>query len=159
VPATGPAAAQTADQGAQPPQFKFDRFGVTRAVFQEVPKTELPEGEKPSGQLRSNLGVKVTVGPGHAEVRFGMTVLPDPRFQPYEIHVEVVGMFSTDNGTDEQLGDFCRANALAILFPYVRELINRISADGRYGSVRLNPANVVALLSESSWSTEPSLPH
>lgn len=145
-----------AETGA-PAQFHFHQFGVVRALFQELPKVPLREGEQATQGLRTNLGAKVMVGGGRAEVRLSVTLLPDPHAKPYEIQVEVVGNFSIENGTDEQLGAFCRINAPTILFPYVRELVSRISADGRYGPIRLNPTNVAAILKEDNWSSESAL--
>jgi preprotein translocase subunit SecB len=142
---------------ATPPRFHFRHFAVTRALFQELPKVALQEGEKPTERLRTNVTAKAMVGDKRAEVRFSMTLLPDPHTQPYEIQVEVVGAFSTEDGSDEQLGTFCRVNAPAILFPYMRELVNRISADGRYGPIRLNPVNIAALLKEDDWVSEQAL--
>ena len=99
-------------------------------------------------------GVSLLSG-GNAEVKLGIALKSDPLVKPYEIELDVVGLFDTPNGTPEQLIDFCRSVAPNILFPYIRQVIDKTTSDGRYGEVRLDPANLSALLPADQWVEEP----
>jgi preprotein translocase subunit SecB len=137
------------------PEFQFERFNVVRLIFQEVPKVALAEGEQWAPPHAIQMSINVTVGVSDAllaQVRLVLGVKPDPRVKPYEIQVEVVGQFSTKNGTRDQLAGFCRSVGPTILFPYVRQLIDGVSSNGRYGKVRLNPTNIQAVLGATEWS-------
>lgn len=131
----------------------FNKFSVLNVVFHEVPRVPLADGE-PIPQaygMQLNLTAAVGINENIAEVRIAANVTPDPKVKPYNIHVEVIGVFSTKNGTPEQLGEFCRQVGPTILFPYIRELVHKTTQDGRYGEVRLNPMNVQQELNKNPW--------
>jgi preprotein translocase subunit SecB len=97
-------------------------------------------------------------GDGRGQVTLFVTVTPDPSRRPYEIQVEVCGRFRTENGSEEQLLNFCKKHAPAILFPYVRQLVHMLSSDGQHGRVRLHPMNLRGALEEDNWTVEQHLP-
>jgi preprotein translocase subunit SecB len=144
--------------------FNFDGFWVDSVSLENAPRAERLEGEekpkkvdctfRPSGQLVVNPEAR------RAELALNVGVAPDPKWQPYVISVRVVGRFSQAAGPIEQFAQFLRMGAPAILFPYIREIIDRLTADGKYGRVRLNPVNIQAMLAwgvEEVISNEPSL--
>jgi preprotein translocase subunit SecB len=142
------------------PVFHFVQYNLLGLVFQQSEKIEAAEGDQPpSGRYPVQLTVNANVGIssekklGH--LRLIVSVVPDPHSQPYNIVVDVMGVFSTQNGTPDQLGAFCRTNAPAILFPYIREIIARTTVDAAFGVVRLDPVNMSELLNQSAWSTGP----
>jgi preprotein translocase subunit SecB len=139
------------------PVFHFKKFSVVRLVFQEVRRPEGAGAPAPGTyrlELRVSAGVSLLSG-GNAEVKLGIALKSDPLVKPYEIELDVVGLFDTPNGTPEQLIDFCRSVAPNILFPYIRQVIDKTTSDGRYGEVRLDPANLSALLPADQWVEEP----
>lgn len=51
---------------------------------------------------------------------------------------------------------FARQNAVAIMFPYVREAISSLTGKGSAGSVFIPPINVVALVGSSGEQAIPA---
>src|SRR5881392_1114839 len=88
-----------------------------------------------------------------AEVRMTVKVKPDPRAKPYDIELEVAGYFSLKHGTTADLQSFCQTLAPAILFPYIRQIVDRTTMDGRFGNVLLDPMNMMAAIDPSKWAT------
>ena len=140
-------------------QFQFTGFAVNRAVFEHVKRVQPEPGEAKPSELNHNLVVGASIsaiGENKAEIHLGMTVQPDPKWMPYKVEVEVIGHFSMVTGTADMFDKFCRLVAPPILFPYIREAIHRLTMDGRYGAVRLNPINMQALLNRTEWQTVPA---
>lgn len=146
------------EQPAVSPTFEMHGIALNRALFEHLPRvTPGPDEKKPS-QMNYNMmlgaGVKYLTN-GRHEVSLGMTVTPDPKWMPYKIEVEMIGLFSVTAGTEDDLKQFTRLAAPTILFPYVREVISKLTADAKYGPVRLSPMNVQALLNNSNWVEVP----
>jgi preprotein translocase subunit SecB len=159
-PSKTPVVSESGPAGASPPapqpsQIRFGGVLVKRIMFEELPKTERKavNPERPDEySMELGLAVNVTLrSPTSAEVTLVMEIKPDPSIKPYAILVELVGLFSTVDATQEQLADFCRFVAPTTLFPYVREVVSRTTADGRYGAVRLQPMNLLNFLSKGDW--------
>lgn len=140
------------------PTFELHGVALNRALFEHLPRIKPEAGEKKPAQMNYNMmlgaGVKFLAN-GRHEVSLGITVTPDAKWMPYKIEVEMIGLFSVTSGTEEDLKQFTRLAAPTILFPYVREVISRLTTDGKHGQVRLNPMNVQALLSTSNWVEVP----
>lgn len=43
---------------------------------------------------------------------------------PFDMDLEIVGVFQLREGTDEEISEFMNSNAVAILFPYLRTIIS-----------------------------------
>ncbi|HXG70684.1 MAG TPA: protein-export chaperone SecB [Gemmatimonadaceae bacterium] len=138
------------------PQFHFGRFVVIRASMQELPQQIKPEGEATSS-LEIAVAARITVTGEVGTVMLDFVVTPDPAITPYDIQLNVAADFAMRNGTREQFVVFLKNNAPAIVFPYVRHLVDQMTADARYGRVRIDPLNFHALLSPNSWSEAPPL--
>ena len=134
-------------------------YNVLSVVYQQVPKVSLTEGEQPPPNgYPVQLSVNASIGVSEervAQLRLVLGVVPDAHVQPYNIVVDVVGTFSTRNGTAYQLGEFCRLAAPGILFPYIRELIDRTTTYAPYGAVRLDPMNINQLINQTPWADVP----
>lgn len=136
------------------PTFGFQRFAFKNIVFSEVDQAPLAEGEPtPPRRVRTGLTAKVGLSDDGrtAQVQLTIDVTPDPRVQPYEIHVEIAGIFTTKDGTPEQLGLFCRQTGPTILFPFVRQMVHSLTTDGVYGPVLLKPVNLLSQLAPDKW--------
>lgn len=137
----------------------FAGFVVSRLLFQELPKMPLSDGE-----AANTLATNIVVGYGmndagdRSEVRFNLSIRPDPRDKPYQIEVEVVGQFVLKDGTRGAFEQFCRGTGPTILFPYVREVVHRITQDARFGPIRMDPLNVRAMLDRDKWLETESVP-
>lgn len=69
---------------------------------------------------------------------------------PEEVDVRVVGTFAVE-GEDPTLGidTFVHTSAPAIILPYIREKITRLTADGPFGTYWLPIVNVQRLMKET----------
>ena len=73
---------------------------------------------------------------------------------PESARVRIFGVFTADPGAPAlSFGEFLRFNALAILFPYAREVISTMTGRGPYGAFHLNPLNLRALMKDFDIST------
>lgn len=46
------------------------------------------------------------------------------KISPYDIELEILGIFQLINGTEEEKYNFMNSNAISILFPYLRTIIS-----------------------------------
>jgi preprotein translocase subunit SecB len=127
--------------------------------MQELRLAPVADGEeRPKNyDTQMSVGARVSTNGPLGVVSLTVTVLPDPHVKPYEVQVEVAGEFEMFNGTAEIFREFCQNNAPVIIFPYVRHLIEQLTADGRYGRVRLDPVNLQGVL-KSPWVEDVALP-
>ncbi|MFN0179768.1 MAG: protein-export chaperone SecB [Gemmatimonadales bacterium] len=153
----------------QPAVAKGVRFVglATRAVnFQENASAVGVRPERgPLVVIPTNLEVGVGVvrppsDPTLAEVTLRVSATPDQSFLPYQVVVAITGSFKAPNDTNEDaFAEFCRQAAPAILWPYARALITQVTADARFGPLRLDPVNLTALLRKDGWQTaQPASP-
>lgn len=101
--------------------------------------------------LQINAQIRL-LGVDRAEVVLSATVTPDPRWMPYHVETDVAGTFIVTHGTQDHLVQFCKFGVPPILFPYVREMVHRLTTDGGYGAVRLDPMNIQQMLNASDWA-------
>lgn len=149
-------------KAAQPevrqPEISFRKFWITRAAFQELPKLAAAEGEAPQGYpVELGVAVKVAVSEEKVgRVLMTLSVNGDQRSRPYRLHLEIVGEFAGKSGAsrDEVLG-FCRDAGPTLLFPYARQIIDRMTSDGFYGPIRLDPIHLRQMLTQQVWHNEP----
>jgi preprotein translocase subunit SecB len=128
--------------------------------MQELQKITAPEGEDPSPVEESHemtVSVRVAINEALGIVMINAIVTPDQRHKPYRIELEVAGEFLLLSGREEHLTEFCKTNGPVILFPYIRQLVDQLTADGRFGRVRLDPINLQAALGGTPWTQEPPL--
>lgn len=93
-----------------------------------------------------------------AEVTVTLDVMPDPRVKPYEIQVELAGLFATHDATEDELREFCQRVAPTILFPYIRQIVSNVTSDARFGRILLPPLNLHVLIAPDQWIKEGVLP-
>jgi preprotein translocase subunit SecB len=138
------------------PQFEFAAFALNKVLFEHIPRVKPGKDETEPTAVNSNITIGAAIrliGDRRAEVSMGMTVVPDPKWKPYKIELEVLGRFQASNGTREQFLQFCQLAVPPILFPYMREIVHRLTADGKHGPLRLNPINVQSMLNQTEWQT------
>lgn len=144
----------TADAAEDTPkQFTFTGFAVRKAIFEEITRTPLEENEARPDRLLTNLqittNIQISAEERRAQVTLDVRVFPDLKWQPYRIEVSVSGLFGGLNVTEEQFDHFCKVSVPPILFPYVREIVHRLTMDGAFGIIRLHPVNVSNLVARS----------
>lgn len=86
-----------------------------------------------------------------AIVTLKIGITGDPKWMPYFVEVDVVGVFTCTAGFPKQFDSFTKVNAPTILFPYVREMVFRLTTDGPFGAIRLDPINVASVLGQNTW--------
>src|SRR6187455_3460553 len=134
-----------------PSQVEFVRIFSKHLVFEEVETSTPPQprapGTTPDVETQVKIAVTLDSEKVMTAVTFHVTVVPDVAYQPYRVEVELVGLFKgTGSTTADALNEFARHSVPTIMFPYVREAVSRLTADGRFGSVRLRPTNIQAQL-------------
>ena len=144
---------------AAPGRFMLNGFAVRKVVFEEVARVSTEEGEErpariPTG-IHINTAIQMNIESLRAVITLDVEVSPDPKWQPYRISVRLAGAFAAENVTAEQFDQFCRNSVPPILFPYVREIVHRVTIDGAHGLVKIDPINVSELIAKSPWKEQP----
>ena len=128
------------------------RLACSAASFRQV-TTETPV--RP-GSLPSDLDFSVSVRSqakrkDHIKVELSVVLHSNIEVgQPYDVDVTYWGDFqlgSLPEGLTPKL--FAEQNAVAILFPYVREAITSFTGRGTAGPVLVPPINIVSLLTQA----------
>lgn len=140
-------------------QFGFVQLTVKKLSFLELQKQELEEGEESPKKVPISL--TIALGTRHnaeqrlCEVSFEVTAEPDPRFKPYRVEIMLVGTFSIAEGQPlDDLDSFATTAAPVILWPYVREAVHRVTMDGRYGTLLMDPMYIAPILSQGIKAKE-----
>jgi preprotein translocase subunit SecB len=144
-----PADAPPDDKPAPVSGFSFDKLWIARFLFQEVP---VPENESPDEEVKLRVGGGIGLFDHSAEVKLEFWITPNLRKKPYLIELAIVGRFSGKDVTKEQLVRFCQSNAPAIMFPYVRQSIQSITANGRAGAFHLPLMNMLGVFAPDEWA-------
>lgn len=139
-------------------RFAFQRLIVRRALFELVERAPIAEGEARPATIDASLQIAANIQINPETLQSVLTldvkVLPDLKWQPYRLELLISGIFVGEMGTVEVLAEFTRLSAPAILFPYVREAVHRMTMDAPYGQVRLNPINIQEMLNRLPWAHE-----
>jgi preprotein translocase subunit SecB len=128
---------------------------LTRMVsFTELPPPEggaepLAPGARADVQLQFTVGISrgetedATIG----EVTLDTSATPDPKHQPYLVRIIMTGVFQAPRVLSaEGFDEFCKRGAPVIIWPYVRAMMSFLTADGRFGTMRLDPVNLSGFL-------------
>ncbi len=137
-------------KGKSSGHFSFDLMAFRKVSFDEIGIAEIAEGAiKPTDeyevQTTVTMSLAFTDDRSSAQVVLMVTVDPDPKARPYKIYVELEGIFSGHDITDDSFVRFCKTAAPSVLFPYVREMVSKVTTDARYGSIRIKPMNLTGL--------------
>jgi preprotein translocase subunit SecB len=85
------------------------------------------------------------------EVLLGVRTGPT-KVLPHKAEAVLVATFEVQGSTTTvTLEDFVRRNAIALLFPYVREAISSVSRRGPLSAIELPPLNVAAIAENFSF--------
>ena len=149
---------ETEVTGTHEPTFRFLRLVVHRQLFEQIARQTPAKGETRPRSLDSEIQIGARIGldadANQAALRLDITILPNLKWQPYKIEVGVSGVFAGEGATTDQLVEFSKAVAPPILFPYVREMVHRMTMDGIGGPVKLDPINIQDMINRTPWTTE-----
>lgn len=137
-------------------KFELAQFAVTRSIFELIGHPARPDEPRPATVeigLEVGASAQLMADNTGAFVTLQTKIIPDQQWQPYRLEVTVAAAFRSSDSTQEQLLTFCRVAAPSILFPYIREIVHRLTMDAPHGIVRLNPLNIAAMLDETEWVT------
>lgn len=159
IGSAGPAAADQqppTDRDASVTTATFVGYYIRKASFEET-GTDFSPKAATSEAFQISLRVTVAVNEDGTEtdVTMGMSVIQGPGARPYRVNVDLVGVFRVSPGNPSVLGEFGRKAAPTILYPFVREIVRRLTTDARFGPVNLDPINLRTLKPTSS-SVSPS---
>jgi preprotein translocase subunit SecB len=136
-------------------QFEFVSLFVTKAIFEFLAGEGPQTSERPPiVSIGFEVGAEAQIandGAG-AFVKLETKIIPDQKWQPYRLEVSLGAAFRSQGSTVDELLTFCRVAAPSILFPYVREIVHRLTMDAPNGAVRLNPMNISQLLNQTEWT-------
>jgi preprotein translocase subunit SecB len=63
----------------------------------------------------------------------------------YRFSFLMTALVEAEEGANYPLPEYVKANALGMMFPFVRELVANVTSRGRFGPLWLRPVNLVAL--------------
>jgi preprotein translocase subunit SecB len=135
--------------GADQAQFSIQKIYVKDASF-EVPGAPQVFNEPGQPQLELNLNQKIgRVGEGVFEVVLGITLTCKLAEKTvYLAEIQQAGLFSLagfdDRTLDMMLGTYCPN----VLFPYARQFLGELVAQGGFPPFYLQPINFEALYAE-----------
>lgn len=66
--------------------------------------------------------------------------------KPFCLSLTVTGIFESENLTKDEFEKMCRTNALAIMFPFVREIVSYITKSSNFPPLLLPPINIIETL-------------
>ena len=140
-------AAETQQSGeATGPQFAIERIYLKDLSF-EAPQGVEAFTKKWSPQVNQDVNTKTRkVGENRYEVVLTITAsVKDGDTTIYLIEVQQAGLFFISGISDQQLPQALNSNCPALLFPYVREVIDSIALKGGFPALNLPPLNFDAL--------------
>ena len=115
--------------------------GIISFLGYDVLKIDFKKNENYNGEsveLDTDLSVNIKTNKDNSKMAVEMTIkiFDDEKMEyPFRLEVIVVGQFESDGDVKKNVREF-QANAVAILFPYVRALVTNCTAN----------ANVVPLI-------------
>lgn len=115
--------------------------GIISFLGYDVLKIDFKKNENYNGEsveLDTDLSVNIRTNKDNSKMAVEMTIkiFDDEKMEyPFRLEVIVVGQFESDGDVKKNVREF-QANAVAILFPYVRALVTNCTAN----------ANVVPLI-------------
>ena len=128
--------------------LKFNKYLIENINYKNNDKFE----DKEEGvEVALDFDAKVDI----SEDKTGMVVMlssdifPDAENNnyPFEMNVAIKGYFNMENVFNENV-DRYEANAIAILFPYLRALVSTISVNANVAPIIIPPMNINAYLEE-----------
>lgn len=134
--------------------INFEDYKVTKMQFNENDNFELKE-QSESIELGHEINVNIYKKDKLDEAVVELTIKVgglDSEVEPFFLMVTIKGIFTYNANEDEPSNGFdtyLKGNALAILFPYVRQIISTLtSMSNRYPTYIMPAINIVQVLEE-----------
>jgi preprotein translocase subunit SecB len=110
-----------------------------------APQILVSRGEVPRGQLNLDVRAKV-IAPMQYEVSLllGITAMREQE-TIYIIEMEYAGLFDLTGAPEEHITPLIMIEAPRMLFPFARETLAKVTREGGYPPVLLNPIDFVAV--------------
>ncbi len=129
-------------------EFAFDDYNVNYVQFMANPKY------KEDGPIELDFNIAVEIGINE-ELATGKVTLIIDIFEdaeknnfPFSISLSITGFFSAINKeiSEKELGNFCKVNGTAILFPYLRSIVSEVTKAANVEPLTLPLINVYRLI-------------
>lgn len=119
---------------------------VERAVFRHREDYLTIPAKTGAGSLPFGLSVELALSDDRRKGVIRLTLSTDESQKPlYVLDISVVAIIQTIQGQENMtIEQFATVNGMALLMPFLRELVANLTSRGRFGPVWLNPVNVVA---------------
>lgn len=151
------------DTAEQRPTFSFAGIATRRLVLEERTDVPVVAGRPPANvrvKVKMNLGADIRIMSDRraGEVLLRLRLEPDPTLQPVFVEVVLSALFRVSEPLEaDRIRRFCAVNGIPIMWPYVREVVSRITSDAYHGQIRLDPVNLTPLIQQilSSPIAEP----
>lgn len=136
--------------------FSFDDYKINSMSFELNDEYNVEDDI----EIDFKLGVSINIskdGKG-AKVILSLGVFDDEEnLHPFRLKASITGYFSTEDKIEKnKLVDFCKINATAILFPYLRAAVTDITKASNIQPLVLPLVNVYNLIVRSEKSLEES---
>lgn len=133
-------------------EVNLEHIAITNLDFKENNNFKVPsEGLKVD--IAINAKYKILKKENKGLVRVAFEVFPEKNKAPFYLLVEAEGAFNVQKGKDiNQLKEFCEFNAPAIIFPYIRETVDSITARSRFPRMTIPLINMYASLKKEPKS-------
>ncbi|WP_353462663.1 protein-export chaperone SecB [Mammaliicoccus sciuri] len=107
--------------------LSFINYVVDEMYYKTNSSFELPEGE--SIKINEEFRAEIVISSKSDAVVAIQCTLEEDKKIPFSFDVKIVGYFeyNSEEADDIEFQDFLKANAVAILYPYLREVISNLT--------------------------------
>lgn len=130
--------------------MRFENYIVKKAIFEYNIEYE---GNEEGIDINFDIDVDFDVDSEKGELFvFLKTIIFDEPIKnnyPFRMEIELLGAFTMTSGLEKDVNDF-KANAVAILFPYVRSIVSSYTANANVEPLILPTINVNRYLQDKN---------
>lgn len=127
--------------------INFNNYSITKANYNEVDSFVKPQDNEI--HIQSKFDFKIIDNDSESKTVVLWFNVEDSDNLPFRINVEISGEFKYDKGQDHNDSGFdgFRANALAILYPYLRNVVSQLTLlSNKFPSFILPTVNMYAVV-------------
>ncbi|WP_273731456.1 protein-export chaperone SecB [Leuconostoc mesenteroides] len=134
--------------------INFESYSITKAIYTEVNDFVKPKDNEI--HIQSKFDFKIIDNSAESKTVVLWFNVEDSDNLPFRINVEISGEFKYDEGQNNAGSGFdkFRANALAILYPYLRNVVSQLTLlSNKFPSFILPTVNMYAVVKKHDEET------